>query len=87
MGGGEGWKGSRVPAAAPLKFYMPLVVTGQVPQFLASIFKKEAEQTVKICNRNPMQKKAHLTPRKVAANPQKDVGFKLGCPSLEFSEG
>lgn len=66
---------------------MPLVVTGQVPQFLTSIFEKEAEQTVKICNRDSMQKEAHLTPSKVAANPQKDVGFKLGCLSLEFPKG
>lgn len=29
--GGEGWKVPRVPAAAPVKFYMRLVVTGQVP--------------------------------------------------------
>lgn len=66
---------------------MPLVVTGQVPQFLASLFEKEAEQTVKICNRNLMQEETHLTPSEVVANPQKDVGIKLGCLPLEFPKG
>lgn len=66
---------------------MSLVVTEQVPQLLASLFEKEAEQTVKICNGNLMQMEAHLTPSKVAANPQKDVGFKLGCLSLQFPNG
>lgn len=66
---------------------MPLVVTRQVPQFLASLSEKEAEQTVKICNRNLTPKEAHLTPSKVVANPQKDVRFKRGCLSLEFPIG
>lgn len=66
---------------------MPLVVTGEVPQLLASLSEKEAEQTVKIPNRNLMQKEAHLTPSKVVANPQKDVGFKLGCLPPELPKG
>lgn len=52
-------KGPEFQPAAPVEFYMPLVVTGQVPQFLASLSEKDAEQTVKICNRNLTQKEAH----------------------------
>lgn len=63
---------------------MSLVVTGQVPQLLASLFEKEAEQTLKICNGNLMQMEAHLTPSKVVANPQKDVGFKLDASLWSF---
>lgn len=84
---GRARKGPEFHLLAPVKFYMPLVVTGQALQFPASLSEKEAEQTVQICTRNLMQKEAHQTPSKVVGNPQKDVGFKLGCLSLEFAKG